>query len=109
MKVLEFLSKTLLEHDRKYHLNGSHNHWILPYLKSNESIFIGWIAQGDYSINRLKKLGVEGPMRWTGSVVQRCIVTKEVGQKLKAMGIDMSTFTEIDSYGKQLSHAGKGI
>ncbi len=93
----------------KHNLGGSHNYWILPYLRKNESIFIDWIAQDDYSVNKLRSLGVDGPMEWTGGSVSRCIVTKEVGQKLKAMGVDMSTFTETDSNGKQLSHAGKGI
>ena len=98
----------MLSFTRKRNTKGECNQWILSYL-TDESIFIGWIRDSDFSINKLRKLGVRGPMRWTGGVVEKCVVTKEVGQKLKSLGVDMSTFTETDKYGKQISHAGHGI
>ena len=96
----------------KHNLDGKHNYWILSYLM-DENIFIGWIKETTFSVNKLKELGVYGPMqrkwKWTGPVVEKCIVTKEIGQKLKSLGVDMGSFTENDKYGKQVSWGGKGL
>lgn len=98
---------------RNFNIRDEHNKWIIEYLDDNETIYFGWMMGGEADIEYLRKLGVIGPMNLTtahkGEAISHCVITREVGQKLKGDDgfMDGTTFTGHNKYGKQVSWSGQ--
>lgn len=109
-KIKELMQ--LIKEARKLKI-PDHELWTLEYLSNDETVYIGWMRGYKSDMDKLRKLGVEGPMTWKPSleygIIERCIITKEIAQELKKYSgfLDGSTFTGIDKDGNQISFGGE--
>lgn len=105
---------------RNFIIRDEWNKWIIDYLDEDDVIFVGWMRGGKADIEKLRLLGVKGPMKWTpdskykefgGGFIERCVIAGEMSVKLNQFPgfMNGSTFTGIDSLGRQVLWGGNGL
>jgi len=83
--------------------------WLEEYINDDNTIFVGWMRGTLDDIEYLKSLGVKGPMEYKDGIIEKCVITLAVGDKLKDFEGFMNgdTFTGFNEYGKQISWGGE--